>query len=143
MKTICKYIALMLILTLTVTMLAACGDKSGAIQSAFEKEGYTVAVVNYEELGGAAKTIVETVLGKDVASKIAQFDILVCTKAVPLAIVVKCPSAGDIKNLLTVEKEDGSKDTALFDELTQKGFLNGNCLLLTILPGPAEIFQNA
>ena len=138
MKKTIKLIAFALVLVMTVTMLAACGDKSGAIKSAFEKEGYTVEAVKYDKLSKTAKGIIEDVLGDELAQAMAQYEILVCTKVIPTALVIKFPSEGDIKTALTVED-----DASLYDELKNSGFINGNCLLLTILPGPADIFKNA
>ena len=138
MKNIIRLTALVLVLVMAVAVLASCGDKSGAIKSAFEKEDYTVASVKYEEMSSGFKTIIESILGKEIAAKMADYEIITCTKLIPLAIVVKFPSEGDIKNALTV---DG--DAKLYDELKEDGAINGNCMILTLTPGALEIFKNA
>ncbi|MBQ8309715.1 MAG: hypothetical protein IJX80_01720 [Clostridia bacterium] len=138
MKNIIKLVALSLVLVMAMMALASCGDKSGAIKSAFEGEGYTVSSSKYEDLSSGFQTIVKTVLGEEVAAKMADYEIITCTKIVPLAIVIKFPAEGDIKTALTVED-----DTSLFDELKAEGAINGNCMILTLTPGALEIFKNA
>lgn len=143
MKKVCKIIALSLVLIITVALLASCGDKSAAIKSAFEKEGYKVESIQYEKLDATTKEILETVLGQTIAANMAQYEIMVCTKAIPLAVVVKFPATNEMKEALATIKEDGSKIYDVYETLEKAGAINGNCLLLTILPGPAEIFKNA
>ena len=138
MKNSIRIAALVLVLAMSVLALASCGDKFGAIKSAFEGEGYTVETVQYSEMNNSFKAIVETVLGKTAAENISKYEIMTCSKLVSFAIVVKFPAEGDIKNALTVE---GS--SALYDSLKDSGAINGNCMILTLVPGAIEIFKNA
>ena len=56
--------------------------------------------------------------------------------------VIKFPSAGDLKDFLTVEK-DGEKDTSMYDEAKDDGTINGNCLLITAGSEAKDIFKKA
>ena len=143
MKKTIKLIALSLVLVMAIAMLASCGDKSAAIKSAFEKEDYEVTSVKYEDLSSGYQTIIETILGKEAAENMADYEIMTCKKVIPLAIVVKFPSENDIKSALTVTDKDGNASTAIYDELKEDGAINGNCLILTLTPGALEIFKNA
>ena len=138
MKSMIKIVALALVLAMSVLALASCGDKAGAIKSAFEGEGYTVSSAKYEDLDKTSKGLIETVLGKAAAENMADYEIITCTKTLAAALVIKFPAEGDLKNALTI---DG--DTKVYDEMKDKGFINGNCLLITITPGAIEIFKNA
>ena len=138
MKNMIRIVALALVLAMSVLALAACGDKSGAIKSAFEGEGYTVNAVKYDDLDKTSKGLIETVLGKTAAENMAEYEIISCAKTLASALIIKFPSEGDIKSALTVEG-----DTKLFEEIKEMGFINGNCLLITITPGAIEIFKNA
>lgn len=143
MKKAIKIIALSLVLVMSLAFLTSCGDKSSAIKSAFEKEGYTVESIQYGKLDATTKDILKTVLGETIANNMAQYEIMVCTKTIPLAVVVKFPATNEMKEALATVKEDGSKIYDVYEKLEKSGAINGNCLLLTILPGPAEIFKNA
>ena len=133
-----KIVALALVLVMSAMALASCGDKAGAIKSAFEGEGYTVSSVKYEDLDKGSKGLIETMLGKDAAENMADYEIISCTKLLASALIIKFPAEGDLKNALTI---DG--DTKIYDGMKDEGFINGNCLLITISPDAVEIFKNA
>lgn len=138
MKNIIKIVALSLVLVMSVLALASCGDKAGAVKSAFEGEGYKVNTTKYEDLDKISQGVIETILGEKAAENMAGYEVITCSKGLSSAFIVKFPAEGDIKNALTI---DG--DTELFDELKAEGAINGNCLILTLSPDALEIFKNA
>ena len=136
---ITKRILVLLTALVLVFSLASCGDKSGAIKKAFEKEEWTVKTVNADDTG--VKTILEILLTDEQIEKASEYEIILCTKnVINSAIVIKFPSAGDVKNFLTVEK-DGKKDTSAYDKAKENGTINGNCLLITMSNDAKEIFK--
>ena len=142
MKRALKLISLSLVLVLLATALVSCGDKSGAIKKAFEKEEYKVEEVNAED--SSVKTLLAILnLSEDQKEEVAKYEILVCTKGISSALVIKFPSAKDLKAFLVTEDKDGKEDTALYDKAEKDGWINGNCLILTLSPGALTIFKEA
>lgn len=142
MKNVIKVIALTLVLAMSLVMLVSCGDKSGAIKSAFEKEGYTVESIKADNED--AKDLLELLFDDEQMEKIAQYEILLCkkdglTNIGKTAIVIKFPSADDIKSMLT--DEDGKTES--YDEAVEDGAINGNCLIITLSEDSAKIFKEA
>ena len=137
MKNIIKLVALSLVLVMSVMALASCGDKAGAVKSAFEGEGYTVKTVKTEDLDDITKSIVEAVL-EELGEDVKGYEIMTCTKGLSIAIVLKFPSENDLKAALTI---DG--DASMYDEGVAEGMINGNCMLLTMDKDVVEIFKNA
>ncbi|MBQ7336328.1 MAG: hypothetical protein IJW92_07650 [Clostridia bacterium] len=145
MKNVIKLIALSLVLVMTMAIFASCGDKSGAIKTAFENEGYTVTTSSYEDLSSTAKGIIETILDADdeQIEELNKYEIIVCNKGLSLALVIKFPSTGDLESFLTTEDKDGNKNTDLYEDLKEDGAVNGNCLILTLSSSAIDIFKNA
>ena len=137
MKTL-KKILVILTAALLVLSLASC-DKSGSIKKAFEKEDYTVTVVDANN--GTVKNLLDLALSDDQMEKIAEYEIiLVSNGLLNTAAIIKFPSAGDLKDFLTVEK-DGKKDTEAYDTAKENGKINGNCLLIGGSDEVEEIFN--
>lgn len=139
-----KVLALSLVLVMLLS-LASCGDKSAAIKKAFEKEEYTVTVVNADNED--AKDLLKLLFNEEQMEEISEYEIMLCKQdgllnALKTAIVIKYPSAKDLKAALTVEK-DGEKDTSKYDSAVEKGNVNGNCLLITLSDDSREIFKKA
>ena len=131
----------LLVVILAVTM-TGCG-KAGAIKSAYEKEGYTVAtatVKDNEQAKGALKALG---LSDDEVKEAENWEVITASKGISIAVVLKFPSSGDLKNFLTVEKDDGSKDTAMYDKAVEDGNVNSECLLLLGAGTAKDIFKNA
>ncbi len=142
MKNVIKVIALTLVLAMSLVMLVSCGDKSGAIKSAFEKEGYTVKSVDATDED--AKDLLEILFDDEQMEEIAKYEIILCTKdgllnALKTAIVIKFPSSDDIKTMLT----DDDGDTEAYDEAVEDGTINGNCLIITLSEDSVKIFKEA
>ena len=121
--------------------LAGC-DKSADIKKAFEKEGYTVTVVDTNN--DTAKGLLSVALTSEQIEKVGEYGIYLCTGKLlqTPALYIKFSSSGELKDFLTVEK-DGNKDTSAYDSAKEKGFINGNCYLLPTVGKPLEIFKNA
>ena len=143
-STMKKLLALSLALVMLLA-LVSCGDKSAAIKKAFEKEEYKVTVVNAEDED--AKTLLKVFFNEEQMKNISEYEIMLCKQdgllnAGKTAIVVKYPSAKDLKAMLTVEK-DGKKDTSAYDKAVEDGTINGNCLIITLSSESKEIFKKA
>lgn len=142
MKRALKLISLSLVLVLLATALVSCGDKSSAVKKAFEKEEYTVTTVDAEN--SAVKTIFSLLnLTEEQKEDAAKYELMVCTKSVNVALVIKFPSSKDIQTFLVTEDKDGKEDTALYDKAKENGWINGNCLILTVSNNALSIFKEA
>lgn len=134
-----KKVLVFLTAALLVLSLASCGDKSASIKKAFEGEGYTVKTVDTSN--STVNTLLDAVLNDDQMEDLAEYELILCTKGFDVAVIVKFPGSGDIKDFLTVEDSDGKKDTTLYDEAKDEGRINGNCLLLVGGNTAEEIFK--
>ena len=124
--------------------LAGC-DKSDKIKNAFEGEGYTVAEANLKD--DKTKELLKIALTNDQIEKVGEYSVFVCSEKVVInvtvALYIKFPSGGELKNFMTVEDSEGKKDTSSYDKANDNGWINGNCLLLTLSPKALEVFKNA
>ncbi len=141
MKNILKKVLLVALAALMLVSLVSC-DKSGAVKKAFEKEEYEVKAVKYEDLDSITKGILELALNDDQEEKIAEYELIICKKGLDSAVVIKFPSAGDVKDFLTVEK-DGEKNTEAYDKAKEEGVINGNCMIITGASSAKDIFKKA
>ncbi len=140
---LCVVLAMMFTLT-------GC-NAQGSVKKNFENEGYTVKTLSFkdedvEQMDAASKTIVAAAKANmsDEQKKDAEkWEVIIATKgtlglgAVPV-VVIAFPGAGDLKDYLTVEKEDGTKDTSAYDKAKEDKVIRGNCLLLS---GDKDIFN--
>ena len=145
MKSMLKNILALSLVLVMLLSLASCGDKSAAIKKAFEKEEYTVTVVNADEED--ARGLLKLLFNEEQIEEISEYEIMLCKQEGLLnvgktAIVIKYPSAKDLKAALTVEK-DGKKDTSAYDDAVEKGNINGNCQIITLSDDSREIFKKA
>ena len=138
-KSIIKFICLAFV-ALTVFSLVSC-DKSDSIKKAFEDEGYTVTSVSASD--SVVMNLVKSTLTEDQIEKIDNYEVFSCVNGLNIAIIIKCPSSSDIKDFLTVEDEDGKKDTSLYDDAKKDGTINGNCVIFTLSSKAKEIFEKA
>lgn len=153
MKTMKRILVILSALVLLVSLVSC--DKSGSIKKAFEKENYEVKAYTGDDSNVQA---VVTLMGltEDQKKDIAEYEIIVVNKktegqsglagilenigsAVPDAVIVKFPSAGDLKDFMTVEK-DGEKDTSAYDKAKEDGKINGNCWFAMGNDAAKEIF---
>lgn len=145
MKSMLKNILALSLVLVMLLSLASCGDKSAAIKKAFEKEEYTVTVVNADDED--ARGLLKLLFNEEQIEEISEYEIMLCKQEGLLnvgktAIVIKYPSAKDLKAALTVEK-DGKKDTSAYDDAVEKGNINGNCQIITLSDDSREIFKKA
>lgn len=140
MKNLFKKIATLFAALVMVFGLASC-DKSGNVKKAFEKEGYTITVLDSNN--ALIKDFVNS-LDEDEKKDLEKYEFICATKnLVYVNVIVKFPSSKDLKNALTEEK-DGKKDTSAYDKAKEEKLINGNCLL--VLPDGGDgknIFANA
>ena len=132
----------MALLTIILAFTLAGCSKAGNIKKAYENEGYTV------ESHSASEEDLKGILSDDAAKEASSYEIYVVydklTGKIPSASYVKFPSAGKIKDNMTVTKDDGSKDTTAYDEAVKSGLINGDCVYIGLPTGDLfEIFKNA
>ena len=138
MKNVLKKIVSVALICVMMLSLVSC-DKSEALKKAFEKEGYEVTVV--DSTNPVINTIAKVMLNDEQVEKLADYEMILCKKTLDVAIIVKFPDSAELKSFLTVENKDGTKDTAIYDELKEEGFINGNCLCLNVSSDAESIFE--
>ena len=133
MKNLRSILALALVLSLALLSLASC-DSSKTIKKAFEDEGYTVSIISAKN--DKAKAIF-TLLNytEDEIEEISEYELILCTNGLKSALIVKYPSAAELKEELI---DEGSK--AYYEEQKAEGKINGNCHLIYGIGGADEIF---
>ena len=133
MKRFRSFLALTLVLSLALLSLASC-DKSDSIKKAFEEAGYTVSVISAKNEKAEA---IFTILGytEEEIEEIAEYELIYCVDGFKSALIVKYPSAGELKDELI---DEGSE--AYYNEQKEAGKINGNCHLIYGIGGAAEIF---
>lgn len=146
MKSTMLKIASMALACLLLFSLASCAtDKSSAVEKAFQDEGYTVS--KSDANNETVKPLLSLLLSEEQIANISEYEIMLCVpegllNVANTAIVIKFPSAGELKDFLTTEK-DGEKDTSTYDKAKEDGNINGNCLLITAGSGARDIFKKA
>ncbi len=145
MKKTLRNVIVLLTALLLVVSLAAC-DKSANIKKAFEDAGYTVTSAKATD--DSVKGLLDLLLNDEQMKEAENYEIILCKVDGLLnigktAVVLKVPSAGDLKNFLTVEDEDGKKDTSVYDKAVEDGKINGNCMIFTASSESLEIFKKA
>ncbi len=140
MKNTMKKILVVLMAALMLVSLVSCGDKSGSIKKAFEKDEWTVKTVKADDTG--VKALLEILLTDEQMEEVDKYELILCNKnIVKTALIIKFPGSGDVKEFLTVEDKDGNKNTKAYDDAKEKGWINGNCLLLTLDSDAKELFK--
>ena len=130
MKKFLRALLVVLAVVVMATVFAGCGDKSGAIKRAFEKEGYEVTVVN-----GADSETLKSWLSDEKLDEIGKYEVMIVKSGlVPAATVFKFPSKDVIVENLGEEA---------YNDAVERGFVNGNCFIISMLPDSLEIFKNA
>ena len=146
MKKTLRTLLVLLTAVCLIVSLAACGDKSGAIKKAFEDAGYTVTSAKATD--DSVKGLLDLLLNDEQMKEAENYEIILCKVDGLLnigktAVVLKVPSAGDLKNFLTVEDKDGKKDTSVYDKAVEDGKINGNCMIFTASSESLEVFKKA
>ncbi len=144
-KVITALFTAMLVVVLAFA-LSGC-SKANKIKKAYEDAGYTVSTATVKENEKAKSALVLLGLTDDQIKEAENWEVIIASKLSladsGTAIVLKFPSAGELKDFLTAEKEDGSKDTAMYDKAKADEKINGDCLLLVGLLDAKNIFKNA
>ena len=138
----------LLAISLAVVMLFAlvgC-DKSSAVKKAFEGAGYQVETKTAQDED--VKTLLKILFSEEQIEKMGEYELIYCSMDGLLnvgkkALIVKFPAAGDLESFLTVEKEDGTKDTSKLEQAEKDGWINGNCLILTLSSDCLTVFKEA
>lgn len=139
MKNTLKNLLALALAALMLVSLVACGDKASSIKKAFEKEGYEVETVNSDS---TLVSILLAGLSEEQKNDLSKYELIYCHKGLvgDTALIIKFPNSGDLKNFLTVEK-DGKKDTSAYDTAKEKGYIKGNCYLITLSDNCKNIFN--
>lgn len=140
MKTMLKRISVFALAALMMLALVSCGDKSSAVKKAFEKAEYKVETVNSDN--AIVKPILAAALTEDQMKDLSKYELILCVNGLNIAVIIKFPGSGDIKTLLTVEK-DGKKDTSAYDKAKEDGNINGNCMIITTSSDAKKVFNKA
>ena len=132
----------MALLTIILAFTLTGCSKAGSIKKAYENEGYTV-----ESHSASEEDLKSAGLSDEDAKDASSYEIYLVydkvTGKVPVATYVKYPSASKLKDSLTVTKDDGSKDTSVYDKAVETGNVNGDCWLILGAGKLLEIFKNA
>ncbi|MDE6585589.1 MAG: hypothetical protein K2K80_02795 [Clostridia bacterium] len=141
-----KFISAISIALLTVILaftLAGC-DKSGAIEKAYEDNGYTVKITTTAE-NATVKNLISTILTEEQKKEIDKYALIYASKLLPPegVVIIKFGSSGDLKDFLTIEDKDGNKDTSAYDAAKDAGHINGNCYFIVGGKDALNIFKNA
>ena len=141
MKKVLKTVLALSLACLMLLGLVSC-DKSGSIKKAFENKDYTVKTVN-----ASIQSLLKILLNDEQMKKVGDYELILCTpdgllNAANTALIIKFPGSSDVKEFLTTEK-DGKKDTTSYDKAKDEGWINGNCLILTLGSDAKDIFKNA
>ncbi len=141
MKKFFKTIASFFAALLMVFGLASC-DKSGSIKKAYEKADYKVEVVDTNN--SLVKGMLSEMLTEDQMKDAEKYEVIYASKGLTnMAIVMKFPSSGDVKDFYTVEDKDGKKDTSAYDKAKEDGNIKGNCVLFVSTGDAKDIFKKA
>lgn len=148
---------------LVLSLVGCSSDKAGSIKKAFEKADYEV--VTLAGNSNEAKAILGMMgLSDEQKKEIEAYEIILCNKkteqstagglggflenignavdgAVPNAIIIKFPSANELKDFLIIEDTDGTQITEIYDEAVKEGMINGNCLLVIGETAEKDIFN--
>lgn len=130
MKKVLSVISLVLVAFVALT---ACAAKGG-VQKNFEKEGYTVETVKYDDMNATVKSMIAGSLTEDQKKNLAKYEVMVCNKGLNFAVIVVFPSAGDLKKFLT----DSDGNTTAYDKAKDAKQIRKECWLLI---GDTDVFN--
>lgn len=146
MKKILVSICSVLLVALFALSMTGC-SKGDKIKKAYENAGYTVSTATVKDSSGAKAALKALGLTDDEIKDAENWEVISATKVSftdgGTVLVLKFPSSGKVKEFLTVEKDDGSKDTSIYDKAKEDGKVNGDCLLLAGVGDAKTIFKNA
>jgi len=143
MKKSVRILALVMAALMLTVSLASCfgGSKADAIKKAFEKEDWEVTTI------GSDDTLVKAMISampEEQQEKMEKYELIWVQKGLETALIIKCSSAKDLKDFLTVEDKDGKKDDSAYEEAEEEGYINGDCFIIPITSTKAqEIFAGA
>lgn len=141
MKKIVRIMAVVMALLMVTLTFVSCGDKGEAVKKAFESKEWEVKTVSADSTG--VDTLLKILLSEEQIERAEKYELIMVTNGLlNSAIIIKCSSADEIKDFLTVEK-DGKKDTTMYDKAKEDGIINGNCLILTLSSSAKDIFKGA
>ena len=135
MKKIICGISMALLTVVLALCLAGC-NTDGKIKKAFEKEGYSVTASTVEE-NESAKAFLSVLLTEDEMKDANKYGVITVSKSLNSGVIIQFPSTGKLKETLN------KNDDKAYDNAKDKGYVNGNCYLISIFPEVVNIFKNA
>lgn len=137
-----KKILVVLTAVLLVVSLVGCNsDKSAGIKKSFEKAGWTVSTVKADSENVLIDGLLDSLLDEEQREDLSNYELMFCVNGLKAALIIKFPSASDLKDFLVTEDEDGKKDTSAYDDAKEDGRINGNCLLLSTSNDAKKLFK--
>lgn len=137
-----KKILVVLTAVLLVVSLVGCNsDKSESIKKSFEEAGWTVSTVKADSENVLLDALLDSLLDEEQREDLSNYELIFCKNGLKTALVIKFPSASDLKDFLVTEDEDGKKDTSAYDDAKEDGRINGNCLLLSTSNDAKNLFK--
>ena len=126
----------MALLTVVLALCFAGCNTDGKIKKAFENEGFTVTSTTVED-SSTAKAFLTALLTEDEMKDANGYGVITVNKTIRTGVIIQFPSTGKLKETLN------KNDDKAYDNAKEKGFVNGNCYLISIDSGVIEIFKNA
>ncbi len=134
MKKFLKALTAVLAVVVLAVTLVGCGDKYGKIKKAYEDEGYSITEVTASENEEKLKAIG---MSNEQFEDIKNNNIMLASKGLNVAFVISFTATDELKDYCS------KKSAEYYQKMVDEGYVNGNCLLLTISPAAKEIFKNA
>lgn len=131
MKKFIKAFTAVLAVVVLAFALVGCSDKYGSIKKAYENDGYSVTETKVSDY----ETTLKTFMSDEQYEDIKDCKLLVANKGIAAAFVVTFGTVDDMKDFY------GSDDN--YNNAVKDGYVNGNCMLLTLSSSAKEIFKNA
>ena len=126
----------MALLTVILALALTGCNTDGKIKDAFEKEGFTVTSTTVDE-NEAAKTFLSALLTNEEMEDAKGYGVITVNKVLRVGVIIQFPSTDKLKSTLN------KADEKAYDNAKEKGFVNGNCYLISVDSGIIEIFKNA
>lgn len=143
MKKILTAICTTLVAVLLAFGIAGCSS-ADRVKKAYEDAGYTVKVATLKDNAEAKSALKLIGLTDEQLADGENWEIITATKSVlDSALILKFPSSGDLKDAFTIEKDDGTKDTSIYDNAVDKGNVNGECYYILGSGSAKDVFKNA
>lgn len=136
MKKFLKALTAILAVAVLAFALVGCANKYGAVKKAYEDAGYTVQEIKASDYETQLKSTLN--VSDEQYECIKDNNILFASKGVvSIAVVLSFTNNDELKDYCSKKTEE------FYQQMVDGGYVNGNCLLLTLSSSAREIFKNA